>query len=135
MPLSQLVAYYAAKPVKIVDPVILIRVNRRYWHGMPDLELYEVTRGVWKIGERRNRAKYALAVFEAVVREVYTIATWHKAGTTPYKTRTLEDVKWPGRWEFTGAPASLEIRNRYLYRFVGQYVQSGSRNPIAYVNS
>ena len=98
MPLSELISYYAPEQGVIVDPVLLIRINRRYRHGMSDRELYEATRGVWKLGPRRNGAKLALAVFEGVVREVFEIQNWHPAGTTSYQTRT--DIRSLDRWEF-----------------------------------
>lgn len=40
---------------------------------MTKRELYEATRVVWKIGERRNNAQYAMAVYQGIVREVYKI--------------------------------------------------------------
>ena len=46
--------------------------------------LYEATRGVWKVGERREYAHLALAVFEGVVREVYAIHD----GSRPERRRT-----------------------------------------------
>ncbi|MDY0262720.1 LEM-3-like GIY-YIG domain-containing protein [Syntrophotalea acetylenica] len=134
MPLAQLIPYYAAKPVEIADPVMLIRVNRKYWHGMPEQDLYEITRGVWKVGQRRENVQYALAIFEGVVREVYKIDAWHEAGTTPYSTREPDDVQLPGRWEFTGSIALPEIRERYFGCSVAEYLRAGAQNPIAYVN-
>ncbi len=53
MPLEELCAYYAAEPVEVRHPSLLIRVNRLYRHRVTSNELYEVTRGVWKLGERR----------------------------------------------------------------------------------
>lgn len=133
LPLEDLVAYYAPVPAEITDSVILIRVNQLYRHGMPDHELYEATRGVWKIGTRRGRARYALAVFQAVVREVYAIESWHPAGSTPYTTRSLTEVARPGRWEFVGTRAPDETRSRYVGRSVERYLPTGSQNPVAYV--
>ena len=89
MTLDELIGYYAAKPVSIVDPVLLIRVNKLYRHNMTPLELQEATRGIWRVGPRRSGAKYALALFEGVVREVYEIQDWHPACTLPYSTRDL----------------------------------------------
>ncbi len=40
---------------------------------MTPAELYDATRASWKVGARRESAKYALAVFEGIVREVYEI--------------------------------------------------------------
>jgi len=61
-PLHQLVALYAAEPVEITHRVLLIRVNRLYRYDMGDQELYEATRGVWRVGTRREQAEYAFAV-------------------------------------------------------------------------
>jgi hypothetical protein len=135
MPLKELVTYYAATPVEIEDPALLIRINKMYRHGMSATELYEVTRGVWKLGERRVRAKFAFAVFEGVVREVYEIHTWHPAGTEHYETRSKTDVTLAGRWEFLGQIASNEIRDKYIDRSVKKYLPAKAQNPVAYVNA
>src|SRR5688572_32772416 len=109
---------YAAPPVTIEDPVLLIRINKLYRQGMPAHDLYEATRGVWKVGPRREEARYALAVFEGVVREIYQIDEWHPAGSVPYTTRDTESLRIEGRWEFIGHPATDELRNRYVDRSV-----------------
>jgi len=75
-----------APPLSVTDPAILIRINRLYRDGMTEDELYDATRSCWKLGSRRNRAKYALAVFEGVVQEVYEIDGWHE-GAGPRHAR------------------------------------------------
>lgn len=122
------------RPVEVIEPALLIRINRLYREGMSEPELYEATRGVWKIGERRNRVRCVFAVFGGVVREVYEVEAWHPAGTTPYTTRSAEEVKVPGRWEFTGRRASDDVRERYVGRSVASYLTPGSQNPLTYVN-
>jgi len=62
--LRELDIHYGAKPVILSDPVILIRINQLFKHGMTPEALYDATRGIWKLGERRHKAKYALAVYE-----------------------------------------------------------------------
>jgi hypothetical protein len=132
MPLRQLVAYYDARPVAIRDPVILIRVNQLYRHGMSAQALYEITRGIWLLNpERAADARYALAVFEGVVREVYEIGSWYPAGSAKYKTR--KGLRIRGRWEFTGKIASGVVRQRYVDRSVKGYFPLGSRAPLRYV--
>ncbi len=135
MSLKELITYYAATPVEIDDRVLLIRISKLYRHGMSATELYEATRGVWKLGQRRERAKYAFAVFEGIVREVYQIKNWHPAGTNHYETRSKADVTLPGRWEFLGQVASDEIRDKYIDRSVTKYLTTNAQNPIAYVNA
>lgn len=96
---------------------------------MTKRELYEATRVVWKIGERRNNAQYAMAVYQGIVREVYKIESWYPSGTLDYLTRDDSTFDSLNRWEFSGE-VDIKLRDRYLNRFVGM----GSQNPIRYVN-
>lgn len=130
MALEELVAYYAAPPVEVTDPALLIRINKLFRHGMSAEELYEVTRGVWKLGPRREEARFALAVFEGVVREVFAIERWHRAGTTPYRDRQLDRLE--GRWEFTGRVAEEPVRARYRGKSVAAYLKRGLQSPVVY---
>lgn len=120
--------------MNITDPVILIRIQRAYRPNMSAVALYDVTRGAWVIGPRRERARYAIAVFGGVIREVYVVEAWHPAGTTPYTTRPREHVDRPGRWEFTGVVAPNEVRDRYIGQSVASLWKRGAANPITYVN-
>jgi hypothetical protein len=134
--LSELEGYYAAKPVKITDPVILIRVNQLYRHGMPALELYDITRGVWRLDfERASGMKHVLAVYEGVVREVYEVDKWQPAQISGYTTRTdlvPDDAK--SRIEFIGKPAPEVIRQKYVLGDVTAYTKVNSQSPCLYVN-
>jgi len=88
---------------------------------MTALELYEATRGVWRVGATRNKATYALAVYRGIVREVYTLHHWYPAGSTPYATRSRDDVDVPGRWEFEGVVAPEILRHKYMGKSVAAY--------------
>lgn len=134
MSLDELIGYYAAPPVAVTDPALLIRVNQLYRHTMTPLELYEITRGIWRLGDRREKAKYAFAVFEGVVREVYSVANWHRAFTTPYQTRDLSKRNLDGRWEFEGTVAPEDIREKYHLHSVRAYFRRGNQSPTVYVN-
>lgn len=134
IPLPVLTTYYAAKPVTVEVPALLIRINRLYRHNMSEQELYEATRGVWKLGPRCTKARYAFAVFEGVVREVYEIESWHPAATTPYVTRDASQLKTHGRQEFVGRVAGAAIRDAYVGRSVADYFKHGLRSPVVYVN-
>jgi uncharacterized protein len=134
--LSELEGYYAAKPVKITDPVILIRVNQLYRHGMPAAELYDITRGVWVLGlSRASKMKYVFAVYEGVVREVYEPEKWMPALTSKYPSRTdlvPEDAR--GRIEFVGKVAPESIRQKYLLGDVTTYTKASLQSPCLYIN-
>ena len=118
----------------ITEPAILIRIQRAYRSGMPADALYEVTRDVWRIGPRRFAAKYAMGVFDGIIREVYEIDGWHPAASAPYQVRPLQDVQRPGRWEFTGRLASENVREHYIGKSVASRWERGAANPITYVN-
>jgi len=105
----------------IDDPVMLIRIAKRYRSGMSDDELYHATRTAWKVGKRRENARFACAVFEGVVREVFEIHRW----------RHITDRN---RWEFDGVTAEEPVRSKYVGRRVDAYLPHGAQNPIRYVN-
>lgn len=119
---------------EIKESAILIRINQYYREGMSSEGLYEATRGVWVVGKNRSKADYALSIANGIVREVYCINSWHPAGTTPYITRSIEDVNYPGRWEFVGDVAQQAVREKYLGKSVAHYFKRGAANPIMYVN-
>jgi hypothetical protein len=134
MSLEQLVGYYAAEPVTIEHAVLLIRINAEYRHNMTALELQDATRGVWKLGERREGVRYALAVFEGVVREVYEVHAWHPGLTQPYTSRVVSETDAKGRWEFDGNIASEPVRSLYRLKSVSAYLKRGLQSPTLYVN-
>lgn len=133
-PLGELIATYGAKPVTISEPSILIRINRLYRPGMDADALYEATRGSWKLGPRRERAKLAMAIFNGVIRAVYVIDTWHPAGSTTYTTRNAGELARPGRWEFVGHAADAATQERYIGGSVSAYFPQGLQSPVVYVS-
>lgn len=132
--LAELRALYDAAPADIDDAVLLIRINQLYRYGITAEELYEVTRGVWKISKRREGVRYAFAIFRGVVREVYCVDGWFPAGSTAYFTRSAEEVNVPERWEFVGHVAGQAVREKYIDKSVSSYLFSSSQNPLKYVN-
>ncbi len=140
MTVAEVVAKYEAPVAEIKEPVILITLNRLYRRGMSSDELYEITRGKWVIGARRNKAKYAFAVYKGIVREVYEIERWLPIRLDdkealrkwlPVEEKDAE-VKLKNRWQFEGTIA------RDLQHYVGagteNYSVVGAQNPIRYVN-
>ncbi len=129
--LSDFIIEHSADLAEVTDPVFLIRINRQFKYGMSAEALYECTRGIWVVGERRYKAKYAMAVYAGIVREVYEIESWHRAGTTAYATRDQKKLsESKNRWEFVGNIAPGHIRSRYYGRSVGHLFRTGQQNPI-----
>lgn len=127
--------------INIDDPVILIRISQAYRENISPIELYDYTRSQWKLNpERAKNAKYGLAVYNGIIKEVYKIIVWYPAGTT-FSVRTGNELierkagdRMEGRYEFIGNIAKTSIRNKYKNKNVAQYFKQGNSNPIMYVN-
>ena len=124
-------AQYGAVPVDF-DPshkVILIR-SRRFRKVNGEDALYEATRVWWKVGSRRLKADYAMAVHGGVVRAVYKIDGWIK----PTEEDIAEAPNRLGRYGFVGHVDS-KMEERYLFADVTALLPpQGGMNPIRYVN-
>jgi len=118
----------------VTEPALLIRIAKLFRPGMTPQQMYEATRGVWRLGPDKDAAEYALSIAEGVVQEVYSVGAWHGAGTTPYATRPLHEVSIPGRWEFSGRVAPPAIRGKYVGQSVAHYFAKGNASPVSYVN-
>lgn len=129
---NQLISHYEREQVDIVEPVILIRLNQLFHYDITDTELYDSTRGVWRIGKNREKAKYVFAVFDGIVHEVYKVLAWFKAGSTFNTRGTFDDEE--DRWEFVGQKAEESIRSKYIRKSVEHYFAKNAQNPIKYVN-
>lgn len=139
MAVDELIALYDAPKKEIEDRgILLIRINQLYRHGMSPVELYEVTRGVWKTGAKRNLVRHVMALYQGVVKEVYEVKRWEPANWMAYRFRVEElkarEKQYAGRWQFEGSVAREPIRGKYLGKNVSKYLAKGGQNPIQYVN-
>jgi uncharacterized protein len=130
MSLERIISMYQSDKVIIDDPVILIVINWSFRYGMNPIELYDGVRSAWIVGEKREKAKYAFAVYDSVVQEVYKIAAWLPYNSTLNTVGRIVDNNLNNRWEFVGQIADENIRNKYLFKNVSDYL--GPRNPINY---
>lgn len=113
-----------------MKPILTIRPNKLYKEGMSQEELYDISRGIWKISPSRiSRIKFALVFYKGIVKEVFEIISWHPANTTPYKHFRRNFYDTENRWEFVGKPAGKSIRDQ----FVGKYMvfKKGDANPAS----
>ena len=129
----------------VTENIMLININKRYHNNMSSLELYESTRGFWRVSKTKSdNVDYVLAVYSGTVLEVYKVAGWHDALTTMMFSRddvTIDDYESDyededfsyERREFVGRVAKSEIRDKYIHKSVEQYYDNGKRNPIRYI--
>jgi uncharacterized protein len=119
MSIQEVQTQYDAPKIDIREPVMLITLNRLYHRKISPDRLYEITRCSWKVGERRNKARYAFAVYQGVVRQVYEINQWKPA-------------EEGSRWYFSGRIA--DGLQHYVGGSIADYISHGAQNPIKYVN-
>lgn len=120
---EEISAIYEAEGLSTVEPVMLININRLYRREMTDSELYDATRKSWVVGSRREKAKYAIATYRGLTREVYKIENWFQV-----------DVGGKTRWGFNGHVAKKEVREPLRYKSIASFFSKGAANPIKYLN-
>lgn len=127
-------ASYSAEPLRKEDfslPALAFRIPRLWTPAMTIDELYEATHGWWRLGERRAKAEYALAVSRGVIRALFTIdsSTW--------RLRRDGDREWQAgekpRWGFSGSDVRAEWP-QYMNRDISSWFTEGSRSPFIYIN-
>jgi hypothetical protein len=103
-------------------------------------ELKQVTRSMWRLNrERANKARYAFAVYQGEIVEVYEIDSWQPiTEDTRRYWRERERLQGDdfqhtheGRSEFIGKLAPEAIRNKYKGK---RMPIRHSQNPILYFN-
>jgi len=126
MTVPEIIASYDPQPIEIQESVLLITPRKLYKRNMGAADLYEITRGNWVVGKKKEKVRYAFALRNGIVLQVYRIGKWK-----PVKARSLEQ-KHQDRWRFEGEIAA-EMEH-YIGKSVASYITPGSRNPIKYVN-
>jgi hypothetical protein len=98
---------------------------------MSELALLEATRGVWRNIRRGEEIKFAYATYGGLIKEVYEIHGWVKAGTQQYFERSFQTEDLSGRWEFIGKKASHEVRDKYVGKILKR--ERSFDSPFVYV--
>lgn len=116
----------------ITENIIAIKVNHSYKENMTEDELYDITRGYWKIDiKKAKHADYAISVYEGIIKEVYKIEKWLPAELIRRTTLPDAEVR-KGRYGFDGKVAEKEIRDKYIDKSIASLYKRGEANPIKY---
>ncbi len=119
--------------VRDYENVLLLNISQSYKADITENELYEATRGIWRVGNRAKTIKYAVAVADGVIREVYEIESWQEAGTDEYQTRPYlnkENLSKKSRIkkEFVGTVAN----DNSIEKLIGTKVSSWGQSSFHY---
>lgn len=119
----------------VTDNIMFIRINKLYRNNMTPLELYEATRGYWKVNiDQARKVDYVLSVYDGMVLEVYEIAEWLSAKSTfMERVDTRDGEALTDRYEFVGRIADDGVRKKYAEKSVTAFFPPGNANPIKYI--
>lgn len=120
---EEISAMYEAQELSTDIPALLININKLYHRDLTDQELYDATRMSWVLGNRRKLARYAIATYRGLTREIYEIQDWFAVL-----------VNGKTRWGFIGKVAAEPIRSQLRYKSIVSYFEKGAANPIKYLN-
>lgn len=110
----------APRAPEITESVVFFIINRAWRSDMSPAEIYDITRGHWRIGQRaRSRARYAAGVAFGIVRGVYEVESWFPSPQDGEE----------GRWGFVGndAPAMEHLLGTSVRHLVPE---RGAQNPV-----
>lgn len=129
----------------ITDNVMMININKLYRSNMTAFDLYEATRGYWRVNiAKAEKVNYVFSVYGGIVLEVYQVSGWFEelatmmhsrpeASDNPYDSDCDEEGAGSKRYEFVGRIAPEVIRKKYLFKSVEDFYSNGKRNPIRYI--
>ena len=142
MSLEKLCTRYAAeKAPAFIQPTILLKLNKTFRYAMVEegaterdkRELFEATCGFWGVGKsNREQVKFAMAVYDGVIQEIYNVEGWQPGGTHDYEIiRVNEDHS--DNWEFCGHRCEDDaIRQMYAGKSVKHLFKRGFAGSFLY---
>jgi hypothetical protein len=110
------------------DKCIIIKIHDKY------PSLYERVRRCWRINkERAEQADYVLAVIKGKVEGVFEPSQWCSVSIEDCEKFDCDNKKQPcGREMFTGREASIDVKNKYLNKYIPDLFMRPGPGPIQY---
>lgn len=109
----------------ITEKIIAFNLCKSYHENLKKNELYDRTRGCWKISlKKAQQCTYAFSVYQNIIRGVYKIEKWLPAEELQRETVPNEQGE-SGRYGFEGTPAEPEIQDKYLNKSLENICKKG----------
>ena len=138
---------YGAEELREEDvkhKILVIKINKLYRRNMPDDELYDSVRGVWRASMNNAQSvDYVFGVYNSLIVAVYKPTRWYKCKEAPEKRPRQDEILTPkteNRIFFVdegfekGYPHD-ENEIFYLGKsIVGLKLNQSAQNPITYLN-
>ena len=124
--------YKPPRAPAITMPAVLIKIPFYWTPQISSAELYEATRGWWKLSSSRcQAATVAFSVSKGVIRGVYRVGKWRarRRGDRDWKYDARSSYP---RWGFDGKEAPNLAH--FLNTSVAHHYRRGDRAPVKYLN-
>jgi len=130
MTVEEIEQEFAAEKAIIEDDAICIKVNKFWYRGVSNEDLYNGTRGVWRIDvQRANKFKLVFADHNKIIRGVFEVDYWKKCTVGDYnpaanKVLSEEDINTWAKYRgfFVGSIARQEYIDKYLNKNVSDLI-------------
>ncbi len=90
---------YGAEELREEDikhKILVIKINKLYRRNMPDNELYDSVRGVWRASMNNvQSAAYVFGVYNSLIVAVYKPTRWYKCKKAPKKRPRQDEILTP----------------------------------------
>ena len=124
--------------------ILVIKINKLYRRNMPDDELYDSVRGVWRASMNNARsATYVFGVYNSLIVAVYKPTRWYKCKEASEKRPRQDEILIPQTEnriffvdeDFEKGYPHDENEAFYLGKSIaGLKLNQGAQNPITYLN-
>ncbi len=130
------------QPSDIRHRIMVIKINKLYQRGMPEKELYDAVRGIWKASLSRARSvDYVFGVYNSLIVAVYKPTEWYVCKDAKDKlprpevlTPTTENRLFFVDRDFEDGKPMDEAEMFYRYKSITRLkVNQSAQNPITYL--
>ena len=138
---------YGAEELREEDirhKILVIKINKLYRKNMPDDELYDSVRGVWRASmSNAQSTTYVFWVYNSLIVAVYKPTRWYKCKEAPEKRPRQDEILTPkteNRIFFVdegfekGCPHDENEAFYFGKSIAGLKLNQGAQNPITYLN-
>lgn len=138
---------YGAEELREEDvkhKILVIKINKLYRRNMPDDELYDSVRGVWRASmNNAQSATYVFGVYNSLIVAVYKPTRWYKCKEAPERRPRQDETLTPQTEnriffvdeDFEKGYPHDENEAFYLGKSIaGLKLNQGAQNPITYLN-
>lgn len=124
MTTDEVIRKFRAEPLThLGEESLIININKKFRRRAGANDIYDATKGWWRMGLKMPTAKYVLSEYRGLIVEVWEVSNW--------KSKMMEKTEKRNahlRWGFEGSVAPESVRIQYLNKSVTK--KFGTANPI-----